>query len=444
MNMSLASLSHATYHDIRLSPEHSVTGLGVAEREAFPRLRFQGGLIWNTYLLYPLPSISEFGMPVRYLALESLAYNRFSEKSDVWAFAVFALELLTDGMVPYFEVDERNLVAHVNSGNRLSRVHIKNPCPDELWTLMESCWEAQAARRPTFSQLSISLAGISKIEGIQRLPDWTFPSHGAAASDSGRGKGLVEERRDSIIDPVVTTQRDMSDTSLVNICIGPEEPACASSGRPENQDDPQSFWPTDRSSRWDRSPLKRNSANRVSPEPPEAPDFGVNTTQGTQGPVGVAYNQAREQSSNIAGSIDQNPSLRITKKHVTFAAACAFVLAMAIAIPLLVVLLSNDGPEAADSIPSQTPVPTPSPQTPEYVVEIAFALAMSISDFTTDKQLKFKDAIAAAADVQAVDITIDKIVKTSFLRRLLAQRSSALRPALRSQTHKLLQSSNQA
>ena len=36
MNMSLASLSHATYHDIRLSPEHSVTGLGVAEREAFP------------------------------------------------------------------------------------------------------------------------------------------------------------------------------------------------------------------------------------------------------------------------------------------------------------------------------------------------------------------------------------------------------------------------
>ena len=99
--------------------------------------------------------------PIRYLPPEALAFDRYSEKSDVWSFGVLLWEILTNCMIPYFEVEDMNLVAHVSGGGRLSRFHIHDGCPDDLWALMESCWDAQAAFRPTFSELSISLAALS-------------------------------------------------------------------------------------------------------------------------------------------------------------------------------------------------------------------------------------------------------------------------------------------
>ena len=109
------------------------------------------------------------GRPVRYMPPESLTHNRFSEKSDVWAFGVFVHELLTYGMIPYCQIQDRDLVAHVVSGGRLLRTDVRDGCSDELWALLESCWDATRSRRPSFSQLSISLAAISvkKIDQIK-------------------------------------------------------------------------------------------------------------------------------------------------------------------------------------------------------------------------------------------------------------------------------------
>ena len=42
--------------------------------------------------------------PVRWMAVESLQKSRFSEKSDVWSFAVLCWELLTNGQRPYFRM----------------------------------------------------------------------------------------------------------------------------------------------------------------------------------------------------------------------------------------------------------------------------------------------------------------------------------------------------
>jgi hypothetical protein len=48
---------------------------------------------------------------------------------------------------------------------------------------------------------------------------------------------------------------------------------------------------------------------------------------------------------------------------------------------------------------------------------MVFELGMTLASFTSDKQVKFREAVAAAADVQTSDVTIDKISETVGSRR---------------------------
>jgi hypothetical protein len=100
-------------------------------------------------------------MPIRYLAPEALKKKKFSEKSDVWAFGVLAWELLTDGVLPYFEKpSDESVIAHVMGGGKLSRPTYAE-CPelsDGLWDVVEGgCWAMLPRERPTFAALGIKV-----------------------------------------------------------------------------------------------------------------------------------------------------------------------------------------------------------------------------------------------------------------------------------------------
>jgi serine/threonine protein kinase len=97
-------------------------------------------------------------LPIRYLPPESLMKRRFSEKSDVWAFGVTAWELLTDGTIPYFELADADVTAHVCGGGRLAR---PPGCPDGLWKMIQGCWAKSPQDRPTFAQLAVELGTLS-------------------------------------------------------------------------------------------------------------------------------------------------------------------------------------------------------------------------------------------------------------------------------------------
>ena len=89
-------------------------------------------------------------LAVKWLALESLLYYIFTERSDVWSFGIVLWELVTLGSQPYAGLDNYEVVPYLEMGKRLPR---PLRCPDDLYSIMQSCWAAAPDDRPTFSIL---------------------------------------------------------------------------------------------------------------------------------------------------------------------------------------------------------------------------------------------------------------------------------------------------
>ncbi|NWX10692.1 MERTK kinase, partial [Caloenas nicobarica] len=93
-------------------------------------------------------------MPVKWIAIESLADRVYTTKSDVWAFGVTMWEIATRGMTPYPGVQNHEIYEYLFHGQRLKK---PEGCLDELYEIMSACWRADPAARPTFSQLKVHL-----------------------------------------------------------------------------------------------------------------------------------------------------------------------------------------------------------------------------------------------------------------------------------------------
>ncbi|NXK98027.1 MERTK kinase, partial [Formicarius rufipectus] len=93
-------------------------------------------------------------MPVKWIAIESLADRVYTTKSDVWAFGVTMWEIATRGMTPYPGVQNHEIYEFLFQGQRLKK---PEDCSEELYEIMSACWRADPAARPTFSQLKVHL-----------------------------------------------------------------------------------------------------------------------------------------------------------------------------------------------------------------------------------------------------------------------------------------------
>ena len=110
-------------------------------------------------------------VPFRWMSPEALERRRFSQASDVWAFGVTAWEMLTDGAMPFaFIADDAVVAERVCGGMRLPRpVGGSDPCSDEMWGVLLSCWEAEPRDRLTFADVAGRLAEIeATMAGGQR------------------------------------------------------------------------------------------------------------------------------------------------------------------------------------------------------------------------------------------------------------------------------------
>uniref|UniRef100_A0A3P8W800 Tyrosine-protein kinase n=1 Tax=Cynoglossus semilaevis TaxID=244447 RepID=A0A3P8W800_CYNSE len=96
--------------------------------------------------------------PIKWTAPESLAYNTFSIKSDVWAFGVLLWEIATYGMSPYPGIDLSQVYDLLEKGDRMEQ---PEGCPPKVYELMRACWQWGPLDRPSFAEIHQAFETIS-------------------------------------------------------------------------------------------------------------------------------------------------------------------------------------------------------------------------------------------------------------------------------------------
>mmetsp|Transcript_29834 Transcript_29834/g.65212 ORF Transcript_29834/g.65212 Transcript_29834/m.65212 type:complete len:884 (-) Transcript_29834:338-2989(-) len=144
------------------------------------------------------------GLPVRYMSPEAIQRNKFSEKSDVWAFGVLLWEAATLGMIPYdslgvFVAND----AEVKQGVCAGTLRLPQPphVDKEVYELMTACWAKAPADRPTFRVLRWRIQQVTVRVELSSLmsreliaPPQPQPP-GGGASPAGRGSPAPSEGR---------------------------------------------------------------------------------------------------------------------------------------------------------------------------------------------------------------------------------------------------------
>eukprot|EP00045_Choanoeca_perplexa_P006657 m.57320 g.57320 ORF g.57320 m.57320 type:complete len:503 (+) comp13722_c0_seq1:274-1782(+) len=100
--------------------------------------------------------------PIKWTAPEAALMNRFSIKSDVWAFGILLTELVTYGRIPYPGMTNAEVLQQVEGSYRMP---MPANCPTELYTIMQDCWKANPDHRPTFETLQYRLEDFFVNEG---------------------------------------------------------------------------------------------------------------------------------------------------------------------------------------------------------------------------------------------------------------------------------------
>ena len=113
----------------------------------------------------PLISEEDEIVPIRFCAPEILKqkqYKSFTEKSDVYSFAVFIWEALSNGEMPYSSVAKDEIVT--TKKLEYEKLPIPKVCDNQLWTLMNTCWHRNPDQRPSFDEIKRDLVSMNIID----------------------------------------------------------------------------------------------------------------------------------------------------------------------------------------------------------------------------------------------------------------------------------------
>nr|XP_033813068.1 megakaryocyte-associated tyrosine-protein kinase isoform X2 [Geotrypetes seraphini] len=88
-------------------------------------------------------------IPIKWTAPEALKHN-FSTKSDVWSFGVLLWEIFSYGRAPYPKLSLKEVCEKIEKGYRMEA---PEHCPPSICILMNSCWEMDPGKRPSFKKL---------------------------------------------------------------------------------------------------------------------------------------------------------------------------------------------------------------------------------------------------------------------------------------------------
>ncbi|CEF70769.1 Protein kinase domain and Serine-threonine/tyrosine-protein kinase catalytic domain and Immunoglobulin subtype 2 domain and Immunoglobulin subtype domain and Immunoglobulin-like domain and Protein kinase-like domain and Immunoglobulin I-set domain and Immunoglobulin-like fold domain and Tyrosine-protein kinase, catalytic domain-containing protein [Strongyloides ratti] len=89
-------------------------------------------------------------LPIKWMALEALDSLVYTLASDVWSFGILLWEIMTLGGTPYPTIDMAKLFTILKKGYRMEAPH---NCPQEIYNVMQACWQEKAEDRPTFTAI---------------------------------------------------------------------------------------------------------------------------------------------------------------------------------------------------------------------------------------------------------------------------------------------------
>uniref|UniRef100_A0AAQ4RFN9 receptor protein-tyrosine kinase n=1 Tax=Gasterosteus aculeatus aculeatus TaxID=481459 RepID=A0AAQ4RFN9_GASAC len=89
--------------------------------------------------------------PLKWMALESILFRRYTHQSDVWSYGVTVWEMMSFGAEPYASVQPQEVPSLLEKGERLSQPHI---CTIDVYMVMVKCWMIDENIRPTFKELA--------------------------------------------------------------------------------------------------------------------------------------------------------------------------------------------------------------------------------------------------------------------------------------------------
>ena len=96
-------------------------------------------------------------IPIRWMPLEAILYNKFTSESDVWSFGVVLWEIFSFALQPYYGMTHEEAVKYVREAKVLS-------CPDntpqEIYDLMRLCWSKRPTNRPPFQTLKTAIQSL--------------------------------------------------------------------------------------------------------------------------------------------------------------------------------------------------------------------------------------------------------------------------------------------
>ncbi|XP_021235415.1 tyrosine-protein kinase Fer isoform X2 [Numida meleagris] len=98
-------------------------------------------------------------IPIKWTAPEALNYGRYTSESDVWSFGILLWETFSLGVCPYPGMTNQQAREQVEKGYRMSA---PQKCPEEIYKIMQRCWDYHPENRPKFSEIQKELSSIKK------------------------------------------------------------------------------------------------------------------------------------------------------------------------------------------------------------------------------------------------------------------------------------------
>ncbi|XP_012562886.2 receptor-like tyrosine-protein kinase kin-16 isoform X3 [Hydra vulgaris] len=89
-------------------------------------------------------------LPLKWMSVEAILHSSFTPYSDVWSYGVVLFEIVTLGGIPYSNVRNSELGHLLKSGYRMEK---PENCGDQMYDLMQKCWNENPLLRPTFTEL---------------------------------------------------------------------------------------------------------------------------------------------------------------------------------------------------------------------------------------------------------------------------------------------------